>query len=192
MPDATCSFEGCDRRSLSLGLCQGHYSQQRVGKTLVPLRPKAKRGESLAWLHQSVLHSEEGCVEWPFGRISTGYGTLKFQGRTWLAHRLALSLVEPWHPPYGTFVLHSCDNPPCVNPSHLSWGTNAENMRQMAERGRGTTALSQTCQRGHKWTPENTKVDQNGGRRCRTCQNARRRLRRQLAGASVTNSSERG
>jgi DNA invertase Pin-like site-specific DNA recombinase len=33
-------------------------------------------------------------------------------------------------------ILHSCDNPPCVNPAHLRTGTDAENMRDVAERKR--------------------------------------------------------
>jgi hypothetical protein len=40
--------------------------------------------------------------------------------------------------PDGLLVLHSCDNPSCVNPDHLSVGTAKNNSQQMAERGRST------------------------------------------------------
>jgi DNA-binding XRE family transcriptional regulator len=33
-------------------------------------------------------------------------------------------------------VLHSCDNPICCNPHHLSWGTHQRNMDDMKERDR--------------------------------------------------------
>lgn len=41
-----CLFETCDRptRSRSARLCDSHYYQQRVGKELSPLRPKAPNG----------------------------------------------------------------------------------------------------------------------------------------------------
>lgn len=32
--------------------------------------------------------------------------------------------------------MHSCDNPPCVNPSHLSVGTSSDNHLDAAAKGR--------------------------------------------------------
>lgn len=44
--------------------------------------------------------------------------------------------VNPDDDMTGKFVLHSCDNAKCVNPSHLSLGTQAENVADMWKRGR--------------------------------------------------------
>jgi len=53
------------------------------------------------------------------------------------AHRVAYELVNG-PIPNGMFVLHSCDNPKCVNHHHLSIGTCAENQRDMQRKGRST------------------------------------------------------
>jgi hypothetical protein len=39
-------------------------------------------------------------------------------------------------PPSDVEVMHSCDNPPCCNPNHLSLGTRKQNAEDMAAKKR--------------------------------------------------------
>ena len=56
-------------------------------------------------------------------------------------------------------VLHTCDNPPCVNPAHLYAGTQQRNIDDMWERDRGPSGLKN----GHYTQPECTlKGEQHG------------------------------
>jgi hypothetical protein len=76
-----------------------------------------------------------GCHEWTGARMSSGYGYLRVGGRNVGAHRAALMLREA--PPAATSVaMHSRDNRTCVNPAHLSWGTQSQNLLDCAARGR--------------------------------------------------------
>lgn len=51
------------------------------------------------------------------------------------AHRVAYELTNGPIPP-GMLVRHSCDTPPCCNPAHLTLGSDADNQRDKAVRGR--------------------------------------------------------
>lgn len=62
---------------------------------------------------------------------------MRIGSRKWLAHRLAWWISTGKQPDPDRLVLHHCDNPPCCNPAHLFLGTQADNMRDMIEKGRG-------------------------------------------------------
>lgn len=53
------------------------------------------------------------------------------------AHRLAWRIANgDAEIPAGSVVMHACDNPRCVNPAHLSLGTQQDNIRDAVRKGR--------------------------------------------------------
>jgi HNH endonuclease len=64
-----------------------------------------------------------------------GYPVTKIAGKNCRIGRLFFERFKG-EIPDGKIVRHTCDNRMCINPDHLILGTHADNMRDMAERGR--------------------------------------------------------
>lgn len=77
-----------------------------------------------------------GCSIWMGGINDQGYGLIRDGKRQKRAHRVAWELANG-PIPEGMVVLHNCDIPSCVNPDHLSVGTQAENLKDMFAKHRG-------------------------------------------------------
>jgi hypothetical protein len=82
-----------------------------------------------------------GCIPWAGAKCKSGYGMLYLttavgaKAKMVLAHRAAYQMANG-PIPAEMDVLHSCDNPPCVNPDHLFLGTQRDNNQDMIAKGR--------------------------------------------------------
>lgn len=86
------------------------------------------------------------CWIWDGSVDADGYGVFWANGKNARAHRYSYELHKG---PIGdSVVMHSCDNPRCVRPEHLSLGTHADNVADRVAKGRGALG------------------DKNGARRC--------------------------
>lgn len=129
-----CKVEDCNRKSYVRGWCQRHY--YRWWKHGDPLKTKKNIGP-VTWeylLSCSIPNKKTGCIEWQKGGGGE-YGSVQFNGKRERVNRVSYRL-NVGEIPDGLFVCHHCDNPPCINPDHLFLGTQTDNMRDMASKGR--------------------------------------------------------
>lgn len=82
------------------------------------------------------------CWNWVGAKVQKGYGVLRINGKNERTHRYSYNIHKGPIPRgvgyHGVCVLHKCDNPSCVNPEHLTLGTNSDNVSDMVNKMRNT------------------------------------------------------
>lgn len=107
------------------------------------------------------------CWEWQGATTSSGYGNLRWHGKSVQAHRVAYFLTfggigletgfryEGRAKTYKRFVLHKCDNRLCCNPNHLFLGSMRANLLDAYAKGRKQQPKSKHV--NAKLSPENVR-----------------------------------
>lgn len=149
--------------------------------------PRAAAIDGIKERFFSRVDKSSDCWNWTGWRSTMGYGLMKLKGQNVLAHRFAYTIAHhlPALPPKNLFVCHRCDNPLCVNPSHLFLGTQQDNMDDMVRKNRSGCGKKTHCKNGHPFSPDNTRIHlrmRPGGRRptrvCKICAAKRLRIAR--------------
>lgn len=132
-----CSIEGCEKPVNARCMCSTHYMQQRRAN-LLPIGTRARgTTEERFWRY---VEKTDSCWIWTgSSRTKKGYGMLQkiggSKGKGMTAHRLSYQ-IHKGEIPESMVVMHSCDNPSCVNPDHLSVGTQSQNILEAIAKGR--------------------------------------------------------
>lgn len=170
MPDPTCSVDGCSGSVQARGWCSKHYGRwRRRGTTELP-KPQPLDDRLM---RHARFDFDTGCIEWTACVDPDGYGRIKVDGQTRMAHRVAYEMfVGPI--PEGLHLDHLCRNRKCINPHHLDPVSSLVNTRRGAGHGSETH-----CPQGHEYSGANLRIstDRFGykHRHCRTCHHQQRR-----------------
>lgn len=95
-------------------------------------------GKTNKWIRAHLNYPyDDWCLVWPFARDKHGRGMMQHEGEHWWAHRYMCTLAKGEPPTPKHTAAHSCGNGHggCINPNHLSWKTQAENLEDCRSHG---------------------------------------------------------
>lgn len=138
---------------------------------------KTMQRRAMEFLRKKCAWAPNGCLEYQ-GKITSRSGHLQyvFRKRHWPAHRFVYAMLVA--DPGDLHVLHTCDNPKCMNIDHLWLGTQRDNSLDMVRKGRQKYMKKTTCVRGHPYDDQNTlRYGARKWRNCKICTRARSRIK---------------
>ncbi|MFJ4266278.1 HNH endonuclease [Paenarthrobacter nicotinovorans] len=123
--------------------------EQSDGSILSQERPNSAASPSeRERFYAKTRRSEDGCLEWTAGKVGpNGYGGFRLRGKVMGAHRAAWIIEHGEVLTSEQHVLHSCDNPLCVDITHLRVGTREDNAADRVSRNRVNTARGEAHHR---------------------------------------------
>ena len=90
------------------------------------------------------------CWEWQNATNSKGYGGFGINRKKTICSRIAYEIIHGKIPD-DLHVLHTCDNPKCVNPHHLFLGTHQDNMLDKVNKMRSMPGKGKKIGRSSKY-----------------------------------------
>jgi len=126
-------------------------SLRRRGQMVV----NVKREKPTGIMERFVLHEHSGCWNWT-GTCSRNRGMKKYKGKNRFVSRVVAHLWLGFDLDSHLCVLHRCDNPCCINPKHLFFGTQLDNAHDRDAKGRHASRRITHCPSGHPYSAENT------------------------------------
>lgn len=132
--------ECCGKPALARGMCNARYVEWKrtiPSTERTPITPATRFWAKVDRNGPTPIHVSwlGNCWVWTAATGHWGYGKLRANKRWYMAHRWSYEM-ENGPIPTGFLVLHRCDTPACVRPSHLRVGTARDNTQDMRSKGR--------------------------------------------------------